>query len=90
MTASINTEYAENQAEATIITKQGNIYTAEVKHATGSPSNPLTDIDLEQKYQRLTEGLIGSSRSQKLYTSTMALDTVADINEVMELCEKLV
>ena len=90
VTASINTEYAENQAEATIITKQGNIYTAEVKHATGSPSNPLTDIDLEQKYQRLTEGLIGSSRSQKLYTSTMALDTVADINEVMELCEKLV
>lgn len=89
VTASINIEYEEDQAEATITTKEGSIHTVEVKHATGSPSNPLSDIDLEQKYQRLTEGLVGSSRSQKLYTSVMALDAISDINEVMELCEEL-
>ncbi|HIE84482.1 MAG TPA: MmgE/PrpD family protein [Dehalococcoidia bacterium] len=89
VTASINTEYEEDQAEATITTTQGSIHTVEVKHATGSPSNPLSDIDLEQKYQRLTEVLVGSLRSQKLYTSVMALDAISDINEVMELCEEL-
>ena len=89
VTASINTEYEEDRAEATVTTKQGRIHTVEVKHAKGSPSNPLSDIDLEQKYQQLTEMRVGSSRSQKLYISVMALDTISDINEVMELCGEL-
>ena len=90
VTASINTEYDEDQAKATITTKQGRVYTVEVEHATGSPANPLSDIDLEKKYQRLTKILLGSSRSHKLYTSVLALDEIPNINELMELCEELI
>ena len=90
VTASINTEYEEDQAKATITTKHGRVYMVEVKHATGSPANPLSDIDLEKKYQRLTKILLGSSRSHKLYTSVLALEEIPNINELMALCEELI
>ena len=87
--ATINTEYDEDQAEATITTNEGSIFTVEITHATGSPANPLSDIALEKKYQQLTEILVGSSRSHELYTSVMALENTLNINEMMELCEQL-
>ncbi len=84
--AKINIEvvdgYRKDEAEATLITANGDKQTVHIDHATGTVENPLTDTQLEAKYRANTEPVIGEARTAALAKLVWELDSLDDCRKL--------
>jgi len=55
-----------DQARLEVVTKSGENFSTSVEHATGSPDNPMSDDQLEDKFTMLTEPMLGANQAHKL------------------------
>jgi 2-methylcitrate dehydratase PrpD len=77
---------AQDQCELTLTLNDGNSYTEQVAHATGSPDNPVTDAQLERKFRELAGSALPKARVQRLLAALWQLERVVDVGEIIKLC----
>ncbi|WP_059104355.1 MmgE/PrpD family protein [Shouchella shacheensis] len=78
----VDETFTEDEALAKLVLKDGQTFEYEVKHATGSIDNPMSDEALQTKFKRVTAPIISETKANtlidKIYNWT-------EINSVSEL-----
>ena len=69
---------AKTIARVTIHTPRGEFRTT-IEYPRGNPENPLSNAELEAKFQSLTQDLISDERSRKLRTAILDLPDAKDV-----------
>lgn len=85
ISATVDEAMAEDSTQVTLTLNDGRSYTHDVAHATGAPENPMTDAQLDAKFQTLAGDGLSKARVNKLLEMLWALDQVQDISQVMAL-----
>lgn len=76
----------QDQCELTMTLADGSVYTERVKHATGSPANPVTDAQLDAKFRELAGSVLPKARVGRLLAALWQLERVDDIGAIITLC----
>jgi len=76
---------AEEEVHVAIRLADGSEVATHVEHATGSPHNPMTDAQLEEKYRAITVEVIGERRAEELLQAAWSLDSAPNVAELMRL-----
>jgi len=79
-------ELKDTEANVTIITKNGQKYSAFVNRPKGDPQNPSTDEELENKFRSLAAFVLPKKRIDSLVKTLWTLDAVKDIRQLIRLC----
>lgn len=75
-----------DQSAAKMRTKSGSVFEAEIAHATGTVSNPMSDQALRAKFIGNAEPVIGKDRARQAADMIAALDTLGDVGELVRNC----
>ena len=67
----------------TVQTSDGRQHTATVPYYTGHFKRPMSDTNIEEKFRRLTTGLLDESRQQTALDHLWHLDEETDLGQVM-------
>jgi 2-methylcitrate dehydratase len=68
-----------------ITTTDGREFTKQVDYPKGDPRNPLTDREIEEKFDALAEPLFDRERRSKIKDTIWKLDSLDSITTLMEL-----
>jgi len=68
----------------TVTTKSGHQHLREIRYAKGHPKNPMSDKDIEAKFLRLTEPVMGQDRARNALDRLWHLDEMKTVNEILE------
>lgn len=82
----INNDMKEDEAIGTVILKDGSQHTVRVEHATGSIENPMTREQLIDKFNSLTEPIIGQDQARRIIDKVEDFENRANIKEIISLC----
>lgn len=81
---------AKDAVQVRVRTSSGPTFAAEVEHNKGTPANPMTDAELEQKLLALATPHLGAERTAALAELCWRADELDDITAVMEhACRQL-
>ena len=67
----------------TVQTSDGRQHTAAVPYYTGHFKKPMSDTDIEDKFRRLTTGLLDGSRQQTALDRLWRLDEETNLGRLM-------
>ncbi len=70
-----------------VITRSGERHVREIRYAKGHPKNPMTDQEIEAKFRRLAEPLLGDSRINQILDRLWHLDEVRNLRQLLALFE---
>lgn len=70
--------------------KSGETLSKEVSHPKGHPNNPLTDLEIEDKFRRLSSGYFTATEATHALERLWALEKIEDMGEVQALFRKRV
>lgn len=68
-----------------IKSKSGEIYSKTISYPKGHPKNPLSDRELEEKFEILNQGRIKNDKVKELFDRIWDLERLKDIGELMGL-----
>ena len=68
-----------------IVTTDGRELTKQIDYPKGDPRNPLTDQEIEEKFDALAEAVMTTERRQQLKEAVWNLENVDSITELMKL-----
>ncbi|HUA57629.1 MAG TPA: MmgE/PrpD family protein [Verrucomicrobiae bacterium] len=66
VTTTVDSTIADDQVRIAIVLKDGRRLDKYIEHAIGSAQNPMTDSQLEAKFQGLAEGILPAERVRRL------------------------
>jgi 2-methylcitrate dehydratase len=69
----------------TIVTTDGRQLTSQVDYPKGDPRNPLTDREIEEKFDALAEPVLSKSARERLKDAVWRLEKLASVSELMSL-----
>ena len=75
-----------DQAAVTLRTRSGAAYDAQVAHATGTVSNPMSDRALREKYLGNATPVIGADRARRVADMISALESLGDVGDLVRAC----
>jgi 2-methylcitrate dehydratase PrpD len=78
-----NQQEATEQAEVQITMVNGDVYTAKKEYATGTPENPMTNFQLEQKFLSCGEKLIPEKDLRFLLNKLKDIESIPTISEIL-------
>ena len=68
-----------------ITTTDGQELTQQIDYPKGDPRNPLTDREVEQKFDALAEPVLSAERRQRVKDTVWKVDELSSITELMQL-----
>jgi 2-methylcitrate dehydratase len=74
------------RVKVTIETTEGASHTKELDYPKGDPRNPLTDEEVEAKFDALATPVLSDGRRQQLKDAVWGLERLGSISELMALC----
>ncbi len=74
------------RVRVTIETADGASHTKELDYPKGDPRNPLTDEEVEAKFDALATPVLSDAGRQQLKDTVWGLEQVGSISQLMELC----
>src|SRR5262249_43702820 len=80
--ATLDPSLKADQAVVTITLTDGAPHTCRIDHGIGSRTNPMSDADLEAKFQGLVEPVVGAARARELIARTWAVTDLPDAGEL--------
>lgn len=80
-----DTSLSHTEAIATATLKDGRTQRVHVTAATGTPENPISDVELREKFLDLVEPVIGLSAGETLADRVSRLDTLEDVSSLLPL-----
>lgn len=75
----------ENQATVKVLLRDGRTLNHRIEHATGSPQNPMTDAQLEEKFRTLADHVLAPAQVQRVLAALWQLDRASDLADVISL-----
>lgn len=75
----------EHEAYIDIRLKDGRTVSTHVEHASGSPENPLTNAQLEEKFHALVEPVLGARRARALFEAAWSLDDAPGVSDLLRM-----
>lgn len=75
----------EDEVQLTITLSDGTTLSHHVKHATGSPQNPMSDTALNSKFMAIATEVIKSSDAERLADSVWNLDNSPSVGDMTRL-----
>ena len=85
ITATVDVAQEEGSAEVTLLLTDGRELTEVVEHATGTPENPMTDAQLEDKFRSLAGRVLSEAQIESALSHLWALEEVEDMREMLLL-----
>ena len=85
ISATVDPSLSEDAAVVTLTLKDGRTYTEAVEHARGTPDNPMSDAQLEEKFRILVGDVMPRDRVEGLLGMLWDLESVDDVRELMAL-----
>ena len=85
ISATVDPSLSEDAAVVTLTLKDGRTYTEKVEHATGTPENPMSDAQLEEKFRILVGDVLPREQVEALLGTLWDLENVDDVRELMAL-----
>ncbi len=70
----------------TVTTTDGRELTKQLDYPKGDPRNPLTDREVEEKFDALAEPVLSDVARKRLKQAVWELDQLSSITELMDLC----
>ena len=71
----------------TITTTDGDEFTKQIDYPKGDPRNPLTDREIEEKFDALSEPVISDTGRQRIKDTVWRLEQLGSISELMALLQ---
>jgi 2-methylcitrate dehydratase len=68
----------------TVTTRRGQPLVREIRYAKGHPKNPMSDREIEAKFRRLSEPVLGPARVDNALRALWRLSTMASVSEIFE------
>lgn len=72
----------------TLTSRSGETFVEHGSYPKGHHRNPMTDVEVEDKFDRLCRGPMGDKAAQQLLAATWKVDELADIGELMRLVKR--
>ena len=69
-----------------IETADGRELTKSLDYPKGDPRNPLSDAEVEEKFDALASPVLSDAGRQRLKDAVWGLENVGSITELMQLC----
>jgi 2-methylcitrate dehydratase len=69
----------------TVKLSSGNTITKQVDYHKGHPKNPMTDDEVEEKFQRLTKKYLGQNQSRRILDMVWNIDKLKDVGKAISL-----
>jgi len=76
----------EAEVKVSALLKNGERIDVHVEHAIGSLQKPLSDAQLQAKFDALVVPVLGQARAQAITQACWALGSAADVRSLTELC----
>ena len=70
----------------TIHTTDGREFTKQLDYPKGDPRNPLTDQEVEEKFDALAAPVLSDEARKRLKEAVWSLEKVGSVSELMDLC----
>ena len=70
----------------TITTTDGREFTKELDFPKGDPRNPLSDAEIEEKFDALASPILSGMARQRIKDAVWELEKVDTISDLMDLC----
>jgi 2-methylcitrate dehydratase PrpD len=77
--------FPEKTAIRVTLYTRGGQFTTTVEYPKGDPNNPLSDAELEKKFQWLTVAVVGEERSRHLKEVILNLEQISDVKHLANL-----
>ena len=71
----------------TVKTTDGRELTKQLDYPKGDPRNPLTDKEIEEKFDALAAPVLSDTRRRRLKEAVWKLDELSSVTELMDLCK---
>jgi 2-methylcitrate dehydratase PrpD len=84
--ATVDDSIAEAAVDATAVLEDGRRIHVRVDHAIGSVERPLTDAQLEAKFNALVVPVLGEAKARDITAACWRLASVPDVRELAKLC----
>ena len=84
--ATVDERIHEDAVQVTARLRDGRHVNVRVDHAIGSLQKPLTDAQLEDKFESLVEPVLGAARSREITAHWRALASMCDIRILTAMC----
>jgi 2-methylcitrate dehydratase PrpD len=78
--------FRQDQARAIVVAQSGATFETEIAHATGTVSNPMSDLALQQKFFANATPKIGADRAHEVVDKVSKLDTIENVGELIKIC----
>ncbi|MBH97354.1 MAG: 2-methylcitrate dehydratase [Rhodospirillaceae bacterium] len=85
VSATIGKDVSEDEVHLQINLADGRKLKKHIKHAVGSPTNPMTDEELMNKYRALSGEILPKSQAENLATAVWDLDNASNVFELCNL-----
>jgi 2-methylcitrate dehydratase PrpD len=85
----IEAEFPANMSGKLTITARGERFEQKVVVPKGEPANFLSEAELRAKFAGLTDSVLGSDRAIALASAVLAVDTTADVSNLIRLSAPL-
>ncbi|MBI4190412.1 MAG: MmgE/PrpD family protein [Betaproteobacteria bacterium] len=69
----------------TVTTRSGQQYVREIRYAKGHPKNPMSDQEIEAKFRRLAEPVMGQTRANNALSQLWHLEDMKNVQEILAL-----
>ena len=69
----------------TVKLSSGNVVSKQVEYHKGHPKNPMSDGEVEEKFQRLTRKYLGKNRARRILDAVWDLEKSKDIPKVISM-----
>ena len=66
-------------------TKSGKKFVREIRYGKGHPNNPLSDKEIEGKFRRMADPLLGASQVTRIFERLWKLEEIKDLREMVGL-----
>jgi 2-methylcitrate dehydratase PrpD len=78
--------FRKDEAQATLVTAQGERVEAHVAHASGTVDNPMSDRAIENKFLANATAAVGEERARQIAATAWTLDKLPDVRALIALC----
>ncbi|MEA2638685.1 MAG: hypothetical protein QOF51_79, partial [Chloroflexota bacterium] len=85
--AEVDSSLPTSAAKLRVVAKDGRSWEHEVRHASGTPENPLTDNDLVEKFLDLVDGKLPPDRARNVAVRALTADKLPAIRDLMALLQ---
>jgi 2-methylcitrate dehydratase len=69
----------------TVKLSTGKVVSKQVDYHKGHPKNPMSDSEVEEKFQKLTRRILDKSRARRILDAVWNLEKAKDVSKVVSI-----